>query len=287
MADLTITFEGDLVQENRVPLRVLGRTLFHLQKSLDRAYLDLNGNLYKNAKLHPSHYAETEIMVLDAYEGSFKLDLGKRGQWVQEQLERVKQALSGVNEEMESQGIDTLNRLKVAHSARINQVAQNSVEPIPYEQAVHVLSHEHSRRYGDRAILRELDQILAIIRSPTSGESFFEIEIGGTKRQKFSFDRQDAELFSSLIKRRSLSVPIIFTGRLEVMSRKNRSGRIVNLDTGKSCNIYFFNEDSFIEVVDKFRTNDVFSFIGSSLVEYEAFDPEAGDIYYIGLCSPE
>lgn len=282
MADITIRFDGDLVTNNRVSLRTLGRTLYHLQKSFDRAYLEnRHGKLWKRAAMHTSYYEECEILILDAYEGSFKLDLGRLGAAVPDVLERVKSALLGVTEEMQNEGVDRLNRLKQTHSTRIAQLNTGIYSPVPFADAANKLSDIHTRKYGDRAILRELDQILAILRSPTSGESHFEIELGGPKRVKFSFDRRDADRFSTIIKERTLSPPIIFSGKLEGMSRKNRSGQILNVDTNKTCNIYFFNEDSFREVVDNFREDDSFQFIGSSLVEYGAFDPQAGDIYYL------
>jgi hypothetical protein len=60
----------------------------------------------------------------------------------------------------------------------------------------------------------------------------------------------------------------------------------VNLANEKASAIYFVSEQDFLQAHPFLGDeNEVMNFIGAPVIEYGAFDPNAGDIYFIALVS--
>lgn len=75
-ATINFHYDGPIVEEHQISLRVLGTTLVHLQSAIDRAYLDDKyGNVWKYARLKRDDYLLADFIVGIPEEGGYRLDL--------------------------------------------------------------------------------------------------------------------------------------------------------------------------------------------------------------------
>jgi hypothetical protein len=143
------------------------------------------------------------------------------------------------------------------------------------------------RRYAARSIVKELDQLISVVRSENSGKSIIELTLESSRSYTFSFDRIASSKFHKLVSKRVLGSPIIYTGILRQLDRGTRlnprkAAKFTNDQNGKSFILHVASQNSFDEL-HPFLIRDSFSFIGCPVLEYGTFDPVAGDVFYVGL----
>lgn len=282
MANVKIHFDGDIVTDHKISMRALGKTLKHLQNSMDRAYIELKfGQLWKHSRLKTEFYKDVELLVQNSYEGGYILDFLASNRITKNVINRV---ISAMNEAiLESQEDGYAETLKIIESAqrRKMQIENNLVEPKDYTQLLEEPDNAVSRKYADRAIVREINEILSIIRSSESGESYFELTLSGDRTSTFYFNREKAKRFHLTITQRQLGDPIIYQAIIKSMDRDQLKGKILNTENEKNANIIFVDEASFQEVIPYFEKKEIMKFYGSPFIEYGTFDPIAGDIYFL------
>ncbi|MBO1271760.1 hypothetical protein J3L11_08920 [Shewanella sp. 4t3-1-2LB] len=284
MSLVQIHFDGDIAVNHQVSMRTLGKTLTHLQNSMDRAYLEQHyGQLWKFAKMRQEFYQEVELLVQEPKEGGYVLDFLSSNPVTKAVINRVSSAVNGAVEASKQAGLDKATKIEDSLSNRIAQVESGILVPKDLQTMIDNPDASVIRRYGDRAISREIDQILSIIRAGNAGDSTFELLLSGDKSAKFDFNKESAGRFHSTVSRRELGEPVLYTATISSLDRHNNNGKIYNLITQKVANIHFFNEDFLEMAMPFFQEKKEMVFVGSPLIEYGAFDPNAGDIYFIKL----
>lgn len=284
MSLVQIHFDGDIAVNHQVSMRTLGKTLTHLQNSMDRAYLEQHyGQLWKFAKMRQEFYPEVELLVQEPKEGGYVLDFLSSNPVTKAVINRVSSAVNGAVEASKQAGLDKTTKIEDSLSTRIAQVESGILVPKDLQTMIDNPDASVIRRYGDRAISREIDQILSIIRAGHAGDSTFELFLSGDKPAKFEFNKESAGRFHSTVSRRELGEPVLYTATISSLDRHNNNGKIYNLITEKVANIHFFNEEFLEMAMPFFQEKREMVFVGSPLIEYGAFDPNAGDIYFIKL----
>lgn len=284
MSSVTIHFDGYIASNHQVSMRTLGKTLTHLQNSFDRACIEKRrGVLWKYAKMPQSYYSDVELLVQEPKEGGYVLDFLSKNVVTKSIIDRVSQAISIAVEQSIHDGLEQAEKIEETLVKRKVQIEKGRVDPDIFESVMEHPDANVIRKYGDRAIVREIDQILAIIRSKNAGDSFFEIIFSGENSKKFDFDKERAKRFHRVVSKRSLGDPIIYTAEVVSLDRPNLNGKIKNVYTKTTCNIKFINKESLNSAIPFFEQEQRMRFIGCPYIEYGAFDPMAGDIYFIKL----
>ena len=265
-------------------MRTLGKTLVHLQNSMDRACLEMEyGALWKHAKMSHGLYPNVEFLVQEPREGGYVLDFLTDNPLTRKIIDRVSGAINGAVQQSMEAGLDNSENIAGSMITRKMQVEHELVKPETFQSLFTNPDPNIVRRYGDRAIVREIDQILSILRSKISGDSGFDLSLYGNNSATYEFNRSKANKFHSTIAKKQLGQAIIYSGVMKSLSWTTLKGEFVNTNTGKSAILSFVEPSDFQEVFPYFEEKTEFTFIGCPLIEYGAFDPMAGDIYYLRL----
>ena len=279
-----IHFDGDIATNHQVSMRTLAKSLTHLQNSMDRAFLEIHyGKLWKFAKMRQEFYPSVELLVQEPKEGGYVLDFLSSNPITKSVINRVASAINGAVEASKEDALNKVTKIEDSLSSRINQVNSGILVPKDLQEIIDNPEASIVRRYGDRAIAREIDQILSIIRAGHAGESTFELILSGDKSHQFEFNKQSSSRFHSAVSKKELGEPVLYNATISSLDRHNNSGKIKNLITNSVGNIHFYNEEFLEQAMPFFNNKKPMQFIGSPLIEYGAFDPNAGDIYFIGV----
>ncbi len=101
--------------------------------------------------------------------------------------------------------------------------------PRDYQQLLENPDAAVNRRYGDRAIVREIDQMLAIIRSHHSGDSSLEISLTADRTEGFLGSiEQKPMIFHRVITRKKLGDPVIYRVKVTEMDLQYLSAKMKN-----------------------------------------------------------
>ena len=279
---LSLHFEGEIVVDHMVSARTLGKSLAHTQNAIDRAYLDLKyGNLWKYARMRGEDYPFADFVALYPEEGGFVQKLfSSTGKQI---VNRISSALAPAMERVLAEGEEVASSMSQQVESRKNQVAHGILEPTRFQALIESPGERVVRTYADRSINREIDQVLSIIRSQNSGESFLEIKAHGDKSIKYEFNRYRSEKFHSIVSRREVGEPVIYVARVRQLDRDRLNGKVVNLENNKSVIVHFLHDKDFVKAHPYLGNKNDMQFIGAPVIEYGAFDPNAGDIYFIDL----
>jgi len=279
---LSLHFDGDISVDHKVTARTLAKSLTHTQNAIDRAYLDLkHGNLWKYARMSGEDYATADFIALYPREGGFIQEVASDvGQAI---LDRLMAALSPAVERVLHEGQDVATSLSQQLSDRKNQLERGYIEPTDFANLLAQPDPRVVRRYADRSINREFDQVLSIIRSAHAGTSSLEIEVRGTRNSTFAFDRSRSERFHSVVSQRQVGDPVVYVARVRQLDRRQLNGKVVNSVNEKTVTIHFGHDEDFLKVHPYLGTSDEMVFVGAPLVEYGAFDPGSGDVYFLNL----
>jgi hypothetical protein len=281
-SSLTLHFDGDIVSNHFVSARTLGRSLVHTQNAVDRAFLDLKyGNLWKHARMKADDYHAADFIALYPEEGGFvqKL-LSDSGKAI---VDRISSALGPAMDRVLQEGDEVSDSLQQQVTNRKNQIEKGLIEPSTFQHIVENPGQHVVRSYADRSINREIDQVLSMIRSRTSGDSVLEITTEGSRTENYQFNRFKSERFHSIISKRQVGEPVVYVARVRQLDRQLLNGKIVNQENDKTLTIRFADDSDFVKAHPYLGNNDEMIFIGAPIIEYGAFDPNAGDIYFIDL----
>lgn len=279
---LTLHFDGDIVSNHFVSARTLGKSLVHTQKAVDRAFLDLKyGNLWKHARMKADDYYAADFIALYPEEGGFvqKL-LSDSGKTI---VDRISSALGPAMDRVLQEGDEVSDSLQQQVTNRKNQIEKGLIEPSTFQHIVENPGQHVVRSYADRSINREIDQVLSMIRSRNSGDSVLEITTEGSRTENYQFNRFRSKRFHSIISKRQIGEPVVYVARVRQLDRQLLNGKIVNQENDKTLTIRFAVDSDFVKAHPYLGNNDEMVFIGAPIIEYGAFDPNAGDIYFIDL----
>ncbi|MFZ5844837.1 MAG: hypothetical protein ACOY3E_18290 [Pseudomonadota bacterium] len=285
MSTLLLHFDGQLAKDNRVSMRTLGKSIIHLQNAYDRAFIEQHyGELWKHARMKSADYQKVELLYDQIEIGSFRITFKNLDELIELLTRRIRGAVQEAFEADFEEGDYNLSQLKDQAIRRKEQIQNGAVFPVAYDESTILGDNAVVRRYGDRAIVREINQALATVRSKSSGDSTIGFEFGvPNSTMEFHFDREAAVKFNKVVSRRTLGEPIIYTGRIEGLSKRNLKGEVTLNVTGKTCNLWFADETALNKVIPGFEGNLDIIFYGSPILEYGAFDPEAGDVFFVDI----
>lgn len=284
MNKISIHFDGDIAHNHQVSMRTLGKTLQHLQNAMDRAFIENKyGEVFKHARMRSSDYSETEFLVQEPKEGGYIIDFLSKSETGKKILDRISNAVSPALELAKHEGENEAKTIADQIQTRKLQLEHEILVPEDYENIIKTPSKQIIRKYGDRSINKEFDQILAILRSKHAGDSILEITINSSKSHTFLFNQNISKKFHDVVSTRSIGEPVIYKASVTSLDSKNHSGKIHNKANDKTASIHFSDRTSFLKAKKFLGTRDEMNFIGCPLIEYGAFDPQAGDIYFLDL----
>lgn len=247
-----------------------------------------NEGVWKYARLTTEQYLDADFIVSYPRPGSYLQELIPRSQEIGGKvIKRISEAISSAfdktladteDEVLDQLGPDAVNR-------RIAQINSGVLTPGEYSKEIVQKSKLIKRVYGDRSILKEIDQALSMIRHKNSGESSFELQLNNHATEKYLFNRFTSEQFHRIISTRELGEPFIYNGSLRSLDNggksKRKSGKFINSSNKKEFLIHVYHDDHFSKLAHYLSTKESFSFIGCPLIEYGAFDPTSGDVFVI------
>ncbi len=278
-------FDGPIVENHRISLRVLGRTLVHLQSAVDRSYLDLkHGKVWKHAKLKRYEYDEANFIVGVPREGGYLLDIFSSA--ASGIVSRISSAIGAVIDRADVGEEGSRQVLATQAEARLARPRK----ALSFDDYLLSDATELARAYGDRSIAKEVDQILSPVRAGHK-DNTLEIEFRTQSfRKDYAFDWQSARAFHRTISRRDLGQAIWVTSQIRSLDGGNEfsrpSGRIVNLATKREHVLHIDNEDGYNVLVPymprrggKRKTVEL---LVCPVLEFGAFEPYGGDFYFLG-----
>ncbi len=285
MSRIRIHFAGEIASGHTISMRFLGKSLSHLQSAVDRAYLDLKyGAVWKNARLHSEDYQETRFVTGVSQEGGYILDFFANTPIGKGIINRISTALRpAIDRAMEGGDRQTTNFSEQIET-RKQQIRASILTPAEYELLLNNPPEQVTRKYGDRSIVKEFDQIASVIRSANvSDDSIVEFELTGDRTETFTFNKRVSENFHSIVSEKVIGEPVIYLAKITSLDHGNMKGRIHNVFSKKDANIHFVNEKSFFKASPFLGSKEPVKIIGCPLIEYGAFDPKAGDIYFLDI----
>jgi hypothetical protein len=286
-ASITVHFDGPIVTEDhQVTIRTLGKTLDHLQNAIDRAYLDLKyGNVLKHQRLKRDEYKDVDFIALSPREGGFIMEMVSAiGKPI---ADRISSAVQTAFERDVAAG--ELEHRRLLDQAEMRErVYQTTREAQPFDEFVAREEGHLARAFGDRAIVKEIDQVLSLIRLERHEGSSVELSTYGTRTHPtLTFDGPRAARFHAVVSERRVGEPILLTIELRSLDagRNNQvaHGKARNIATGKEFNFLVPSPRVFDRLAKYLssRRRRAVNVVGCPIYEYNAFDHNAGDMVLI------
>lgn len=247
----SIHFEGPIVTEHKVSIRVMAKTYEHMQRSIDRAYLDTKyGSVWKHARLKQDDYNYTEFLAEYPREGGIILDGIKDG--AQAIIDRINNAISAPFEKALQEGINEHDSIIEQLPRRREQAHINRDNLATYQEMLEKPDAKIVRAYSDRSIVKEIDQIASIVRPDELHGSSVEFKLyGSIAHPVYIFDSAQAKRFHDTVSRRELGVPVIIRGKIRLLDQGNqysgKKAKILNIDSGRELTLHLGTEDDFVK----------------------------------------
>lgn len=285
-AVFSIHFDGPIVTDHKVSLRVMAKTYEHMQRAIDRAYLDTKyGSVWKHARLKQEDYERTEFLAEYPREGGIILDGIKAG--ANAIIDRINSALSVPFERAVKQGIEEHasiveqlpQRRQVAHAHREHLATYQDMVDHPDAKVV--------RAYADRSIVKEIDQIASMVKPEDLYGSYVELRLQGSRAHPlYAFDATRAKRFHEIVSRRELGEPVLIRGKIRLLDQGNKyspmKAKILNLDSNREIILHLGSEEDFFKLHPYHTADQVFLF-ASPVIEFGAYDPNGGDMYFVDV----
>lgn len=287
-ASIQIHFDGSIVNDHRVSIRTLGKTLGHLQNAVDRAYLDLRyGNVMKYQRLKKEEYSDTDFIALNPEEGGFILEMiSETGKKISDRL-----AIAvGIAYEKDIGRADVEHQRILEQAEMRAKVYKASGEAKNFKAFVATNEGDLARAFGDRSIVKEIDQVLSLIRTERYADSTFELSLYGTRAHPiYKFDAERASRFHDVVSQRRLGKPLLMTVELRSLDAGRQGqishGKAKNIDTGKEFHFIVPDAVIFDRLARnlKRRKRDALAVVSCPIYEYDSFDPMGGDVVIIAF----
>lgn len=152
------------------------------------------------------------------------------------------------------------------------------------------------RKFGDRSIAKEVDQILGHIRRdpPEDSDDVNTLELtfrfDQNKRRKFKFDQDDAITFHRTVSRRDLGEPLRYLGTLRSLDR-GRAGlrgqkpkaKLTLVQNNRDIVLHIGSQKDYDELSPYMQGERVIEIFASPILEFNSFDPYSGDAFFIRM----
>lgn len=291
---ISVHFEGPIAKGHTVKLRAIAKTLDNLQCAIDRAHLDVkHGDIWKHARLVENDYPSTEFIMNQTRNGGFIADLLGVSNESEGIIKRINSALDSAYKKAQTTVPIVADKIvEQAEKRRVNY-KNGSQEAVDYAKYLSEKKKNVSRSYGDRSIVKEFDQIASIIRAQKNDGSSIEIGLSTAGLSStYTFDEKTSQAFHNIVSARTLGDPMIIPVTLRSLDSGNRdiSKAIMrNLISKKDFSLFIHTSRGFSSLKKylKKKNPPEFSIVACPLLEYGAFDPNAGDMYFISIVSDE
>lgn len=287
---ISIHFDGPITKNHAVQLRSFTKTLGHIQASIDRAYLDIKKKgILKNDRLRDEDYKPTEFLLNQTREGGFIADLLGSESDSGDIVKRIDGAVKPAYEQAQESVPAERERLVDQAAQRLEYYKAKAQIPTPYADFVNNPDQRQIRAYGDRSIVKEFDQIASAVRARDGDGSYVEISLyAGKSLSNFVFDHGISEAFHDVVSVRALGDPVAIPVTLRSLDSGNggvSKARAHNLISGKDFNLHIHTDRGFsgLKKYLKKISPPAFNIVACPILEYGAFDPRAGDMYFISV----
>ena len=285
-AVFSIHFDGPIVKEHKVSLRVMAKTYEHMQRAIDRAYLDTKyGGVWKHARLKQEDYQQTEFLAEYPREGGIILDGIRAGAGAI--IDRINGAISAPFERALQKGVEE-------HASIVDQLPQRRQFAHTHKDLLatyqDMVDHPDARvvrAYSDRSIVKEVDQIAAMVKPEELDGSYVEFRLNGSRAHPvYTFDAATAKRFHEIVSRCELGGPVLIRGKIRSLDQGNRyspmKAKILNLDSNREITLHLGSEEDFLRLHPYHTAEQVFLF-ASPVIEFGAYDPNGGDMYFVDV----
>lgn len=282
----SIHFDGPIVTDHKVSVRVMARTYEHMQRTIDRAYIDTKyGNVWKHARLKSDDYEHTEFIAAYPREGGIILDAIRDGAGAI--IDRINTAVSGPFARALQEGVQEHELILEQLPKRRDHAHANRDQLSTYQEMLDHPDAKIVRAYSDRSIVKEIDQIASIIRPEELAGSYVELKLyGSTAHPVYVFDAAQAKRFHETVSRRELGEPILIRGKIRLLDQGNKYSRmkakILNIDSGREITLHLGSEEDFAKLHPHHMDDQVLLF-ACPVIEYGAYDPNGGDMYFVDV----
>lgn len=285
-AVFSIHFDGPIVTEHKVSLRVMAKTYEHMQRAIDRAYLDTKyGEVWKHARLRQEDYAHTEFLAEYPREGGIILDGIKAG--ADAIIDRVNSALSGPFEKALREGVEEHGSILDQLSRRRENAHARRGQFITFDEMLENPDEKVVRAYADRSIVKEIDQITSMVRPDDLNGSYVEFKLHGSRAHPtYTFDSAQAKRFHEVVSRRELGDPILIRGRIRLLDQGNKfagmKAKILNIESDREVTLHLASEEDFIKL-HPYHTAERVDLLACPVIEFGAYDPNGGDMFFVDI----
>lgn len=287
VAFISFHFDGSIALEHQVTARVLGKTLDHIQNAIDRAYLDIKyGNVIKYQRLKEAEYEEADFIVGKPKEGGFILDLASR--YGKDIADRLGSALTAAYDQDIQSATD--EKTKILEQAQLRRrVFLKQKESTDYEKFIFDNEDIFARSFAERSIVKEIDQVLSLIRTDRYGDSVFEIQTYGHKASpKLSWNKLKSQKFHQVVSERGLGDPVRIPVEIRSLDKGGQNqppkGKGKNKVTDKEFHFTVINSTIFNKLtpfLSKSKRGTIIYLIACPIFEFNSFDPNSGDMFVI------
>lgn len=282
----SIHFDGPIVTEHKVSIRVMAKTYEHMQRTIDRAYLDTKyGSVWKHARLKQDDYAQTEFLAEYPREGGIILDGIKEG--AAAIIDRINNAVAGPFEKALQQGVLEHESILEQLPKRRELAHAHKDQLVTYQEMLDQPDAKIVRAYSDRSIVKEIDQIASMIRPEEVGGSYVELKLYGSHAHPvYVFDAAQAKRFHETVSRRELGAPVLIRGKIRLLDQGNKytgmKAKILNLDSDREVILHLGSEEDFIKL-HPYHTAEQVLLFACPVIEFGAYDPNGGDMYFVDV----
>ncbi len=292
-AEISLHYDGPIAKDHKLSLRVLGGALDNLQGAIDRAVIDVKyGSVWKHARLKNSDYPLAEFDITGFREGGFIADLRQSlsglGPAV---LDRVRSALVPGHAAAIADAGAVYDNLANQATLRKQTLEAGALDAPEFSQFLNGRNEEINGQFGDRSILKEIDQLLTPIRASANAGSTLEITITtDVANTVVLFDQRIAKKFHRVVSTRRIGNPLTISAQVRSLNQGNNfqgsKGKLENLDTGREFILHIPSEAAFnslLPYLEKGEQQQTMAIIACPVLEYESFDPYGGDMYFLKL----
>jgi hypothetical protein len=286
LAIFSIHFDGPIVVEHKVSIRVLANTYERMQRAIDRSYLiQRYGDVWKHARLKANQYPETEFIAEYPREGGIILDAVRAH--AGPLLDRIADAIRPAFDGAVQQALDQHASIDEQLLERRNYVQQMAARTPTFEAVTADPPPNWASAYSNRSIVKEIDQLVTQVTPVRLEGSTIELLLQGERAHlPFLFDAQVARGFHRIAARRELASPMIVTASIRILDKGNRyakpNAKILNLTTEREVKLHLSDQADF-DLLHPHHNGQAVRLYVCPIVEALGFDLNGGDLLFIGV----
>lgn len=287
MSYFDIKFDGDIVKDHKLSLRVMGKTYNSMQSSIDRSYLvNLHGNVWKYAKLKNFQYPETEFIAEYPEKSSIKLSAFKPN--AGKLIDKIYSTILPHFERAVNDGIEDTPSFLGQVAERVNY-SRDLGDKIPYFDDWALDQRDKwAFAYSTRSISKEIDQLVMQIARKDLYNSTIDINLYGSQAHPtFGFDKIIAKRFHRMVSVREVGPVVRLNVRVTSLDRGHKvrkpGAKAINLANNNEIILHLNIHASAADEVHSINDKGRYHIYAAPIMEAGGFDVNRGDYIFLGL----